>query len=428
MLNRTISPPFKNISQVDVIKAERTKLPNNIPLYKINAGSQELIRLEFIFKAGMYEQLQPLVASSTNSLLECGTKSFSANEISEGIDFYGSFIELNVGQDYASITTYTLNKYLKDTLKFIEEVIKHPVFPQEELNILINNKKQKHAINSQKVSVLARRRFSELVFGANHPYGVDVKMSDFDTINTTTIKQFYNTYYKSTNCSIIASGLLPANLEETLSHFFGTDAWGNSDTVSYKPFISFSTTTEKKHLVEKADAIQNAIRIGRPLFNKKHSDYFDFQVLNTVLGGYFGSRLMANIREDKGYTYGIGSSLSNLVNGGSFTISTEVGSDVCAAAIEEIYAELKELQTNLIDEKELETVKNYILGQFLRSVDGPFALADKFRAIWEYGLDYDYYDRYFKSVQTVKPERLRDLANQYLQQNELIECVAGKKY
>jgi predicted Zn-dependent peptidase len=101
---------------------------------------------------------------------------------------------------------------------------------------------------------------------------------------------------------------------------------------------------------------------------------------------------------------------------------------VCAAAINEIYAELKELQTSLIDEKELETVKNYILGQFLRSVDGPFALADKFRVIWEYGLDYDYYDRYFKAVQSVRPERLRDLANQYLKQEDLIECVAGKKY
>lgn len=428
MLNRTISPPFKNISKVNVIKAEGTKLPNNILLYKINAGSQELIRLEFIFKSGMYEQTQPLVASSTNSLLECGTKSYSANEISEGIDFYGSFIELNVGQDYASVTTYTLNKYLKETLKFIEEVIKYPVFPQEELNILINNKKQKHAINSQKVGVLARRRFSELVFGDNHPYGIDVKMSDFENINTDTIKQFYSTFYKSTNCTIIASGFLPANLEEILSVFFGTGAWGTQGAAAYKPFIPFSTTTEKKHLVEKADAIQNAIRIGRPLFNKKHADYFDFQVLNTVLGGYFGSRLMANIREDKGYTYGIGSSLSNLVNGGNFTISTEVGSDVCAAAIGEIYSELKELQTNLIDAQELETVKNYILGQFLRSVDGPFALADKFRAIWEYGLDYDYYDRYFKAVQTVKPERLRDLANQYLKQDDLIECVAGKKY
>lgn len=137
---------------------------------------------------------------------------------------------------------------------------------------------------------------------------------------------------------------------------------------------------------------------------------------------------MANIREDKGYTYGIGSGLVNLINGGYFTISTDVGSDVCANAIKEIYNEIKLLQTKLVAENELETVKNYILGQFLRSIDGPFALADKFKSIWEFELNYDYFDNYFNAVNTVKPERLRDLANQYLQEKDLIECIAGKKY
>ena len=428
MLNRTNAPAYKNITQINVIKANSIKLDNDIPIYTINAGSQELIKLDFIFRAGMYQQPQPLVASCTNSLLECGTKSFSANEISDGIDFFGSFIELQVDQDFATVTVYSLNKYLTQTLRFIEEVIKYPTFLNNELEILITNKKQKHAINSQKVNVLARRKFATLIFGEDHPYGVDVKNEHFDSINTSMIKNFFNQFYNSSNCTIIASGNLPTNLFEMLNTFFGGNDWASKEKLNYKPLINFNTTTQKTHLIEKPDAIQNSIKIGKPLFNKTHPDYFHFQVLNTILGGYFGSRLMANIREDKGYTYGIGSGLVNLINGGYFTISTDVGSDVCANAIKEIYNEIKLLQTKLVAENELETVKNYILGQFLRSIDGPFALADKFKSIWEFELNYDYFDNYFNAVNTVKLERLRDLANQYLQEKDLIECIAGKKY
>ncbi|MBI2721340.1 MAG: insulinase family protein [Bacteroidetes bacterium] len=427
MINRALAPQFKTISKVEVIKAEQNKLQNGIDVFSINAGSQELIKLEFIFKAGMYHQPAPLIASATNSLLETGTRSFSANEISDGIDFYGSFIELGVGQDYACITIFSLNKYLNDSLKFIEEIIKYPVFSEEELRILITNKKQKHQINSQKVSVIARRKFSELLFGEKHPYGIDVQEQDFDRINLKEIQDFYNKFYQSKNCTIVASGYLPKNLQETLNGFFGEKEWGVNPQPILNTKVPLQTTAQQVHFLEREDAIQSAIRVGRILFNKTHPDYFHFQVLNTILGGYFGSRLMANIREDKGFTYGIGSGLMSLVNTGYFFISTEVGAEVTTQALDETYKEIKILRDDLVSDSELETVRNYILGQFLRSVDGPFALSDKFKGIWEFGLDYSYFDNYFKSVQTVTPHQIREVANKYLQQKDLIECVVGKK-
>jgi predicted Zn-dependent peptidase len=135
---------------------------------------------------------------------------------------------------------------------------------------------------------------------------------------------------------------------------------------------------------------------------------------------------MANIREDKGYTYGIGSGLASLVNDGYFYISTEVGKDVTKDALNEIYKEIRLLREELVDAEELETVRNYVLGQFLRSVDGPYALAEKFKAIWEFGLDYDYFDKYFAAVKTITPEEIKSLANQYLQEQDLLELVVGQ--
>lgn len=426
-LNRTVAPAFRAIEHIHIPQAESQKLSNGIPLYLINSGSQELMKIEFIFKAGMYFQAQPLLASSTNNLIETGSKNYTANQISERIDYYGGFLELETGHDLASITLYTLNKYFNETIGVLQDILLYPSFPKDEFAIYINNKKQKHLINSQKVSVLVRRRFNELLFGENHPYGKDAKDEDFDKINTEIIRKFYNEHYNSKSCTIVVSGCIPKQLPAKLDLLFGTNHWGSNDENTFVSPEKISTTHQLHHVVQKDDAIQSAIRVGRILFNKTHDDYFHFQVLNTILGGYFGSRLMANIREDKGYTYGIGSALSSLKNAGYFFISTEVGADVTQKALDEIYKELKILRDDLVSEEELTTVKNYILGQFLRSVDGPFALADKFKGIWQYNLSYDYYDNYFAAVNNVTAAQLRDLANKYFQEKDMIECVAGKK-
>lgn len=425
-LNRKLAPEFKTIDKIDIQHAVENTLDNGIKVYTIDSGSQELTKIEFVFKAGMYYQSQPLLASAANNLLETGTKNYTANELSDNIDFFGSFFECAVEQDYASLALFSLNRFLDKSLHYVEDIIKNPTFPKDEFDIYISNKKQKHIVNSEKVNVLARRRFTELVFGDTHPYGISVKDEDFDRLKLDTIIEFYKTFYHSGNCTIIASGKLAPDLIDTLNRFFGKTTWGHVQEIPF-PNTTLKTTTQQKHFIEKQDAIQSAVRVGRLLFNKKDPDYFKFQVLNTILGGYFGSRLMANIREDKGYTYGIGSGLMSLANNGYFFISTEVGVDVTKNTLEEIYKEIKLLREELVDTDELETVRNYILGQFLRSVDGPYALADKFKAIWEFDLGYDYFEKYFEAVKTITPEDLKGLANKYLQEKDLIELVVGKK-
>ncbi|MGZ3863539.1 MAG: M16 family metallopeptidase [Bacteroidia bacterium] len=426
MLNRTQAPEFKTISKIDIAEANHFKLKNGIPVYTVDAGSQELTRIEFIFKAGMYYQDAPLIAVAANNLIENGTPKYDANQISDGIDFYGSFFETSCGQDYSSLALFSLNKHLDNTFSFVEESIRNANYPQQEIETYFTNKKQKFLVNSKKVDAVARRVFSELLFGKTHPYGREVKAEDYDKVKREDVYNFYKKHYHAQNCTIIVAGKLPSDLESILNKHLGNDKWGSGEAIAKKP-VEVSVPKQYEHYVEKADAVQSAIRIGRRLFNKTHPDYFNFQVLNTVLGGYFGSRLMANIREDKGYTYGIGSGLSSLLHDGYFFISTEVGADVTKNALTEIYKEIEKLQNDLVSEEELETVRNYILGQFLRSVEGPLALADKFRGIWEFGLGYDYYQRYFEAVKAVNPRQLRDLAGKYLKRADLTELVVGRK-
>jgi len=425
-IDRKKSPAFNTVEKIEIIKASEQRLRNNIPVYSINAGTQELIKIEFLFSAGMYQQEIPLQAATVNTMLEEGTSKLNAAQIADRVDYYGAFLETGVSQDSASVVLYTLNKHLKSTLPVVEQIIKDSVFPQHELDTHIRNKKQTFLVNNQKVANVARKRFTELLFGEKHPYGINVKETDFDIINGSHLNDFYSRCYRSNNCKIIMAGKVDDDVLSLLDNHFGGNDWNSISDLATKS-LPIITTADREQLILKEDAMQSAIRIGKVLFNKRHPDFQSLQILNTLFGGYFGSRLMSNIREDKGYTYGIGSGIASLQNSGYFFISTEVGVDVCKDAIKEIYFEMNRLREELVPEDELELVKNYLSGMFLRSVDGPFAMAERFKGIMEYDLGYDYFDKYIATIKTISASQLRDLANTYFDKNSMIELVVGKK-
>ena len=425
-IDRKKSPDFRTIDKINFIKAGEKKLSNGIPVYIVNTGTQDFVKIEFLFSAGIKYQDRPLVAATANNTIAEGTSKYTASELADKIDYYGAFFETDIDSDCASVNLYTLNKHLNNTLPFIEEAIKNPVFPEEELAIYLDNKKSKFLVNSKKVNNVARKKFNELLFDEKHPYGYSLKAEDYDNVQRNEVADFYKKYYSSDNCMIIVSGKMKDNTLDLLEKYFGGNDWKKGTKAVYTAVTPVSALV-KKNMVYKEEAVQSAIRIGKLLFNKTHPDYPAMQVLNTVLGGYFGSRLMNNIREDKGYTYGISSALVPFQHSGYFYIATEVGVEVCEKAIDEIFFEIRRLQEELVDEKELHLVKNYMLGAFLRSLDGPFALATKLKSIMEYGLGYDYFDNFISTIKNISAVELRNLANKYLQRETMYELVVGKR-
>ncbi|MCC6690831.1 MAG: insulinase family protein, partial [Bacteroidia bacterium] len=380
-IDRKTAPISNALEKITIAHAQLHTLDNGINVGIISSGTQDIIKVEFIFNAGVWHQTISLQATCCNAMLDEGTKSKKASEIADAVDYYGAFIEMEANQDWATVTLYSLTKHLEKVLPVLEDVLKNSVFPEEELDILLQNKQQSFFVDEQKVAHVARTRFNAIIFGKESPYTYKLKQDDFNLLKRNHLIDFYNTHYKSNNCKILLSGKVNDAAINLINKYFGGKDWGGNSKLPIQTTGVSKPDLQKKHLIERTDALQSAIRIGRVLFNKLHPDYHAMKILNTVLGGYFGSRLMANIREDKGYTYGIGSRIISLKNEGYFFISTEVGVDVCKAAIKEIYTEVNQLQNNLIPQSELELVKNYMLGDFVRSIDGPFALADKFKKI-----------------------------------------------
>lgn len=424
-MNRKIPPVFSQLEKIKIIEASLFNLDNGVPVHYINAGSQDIVKIDLIFPAGNWYEHKRLAAYVCNSMLNEGTVHNTAKQIAEKFDYYGCLLDLSTEPDHAIITLTSLVKHLNNVLGTLKEIITQPVFPSKELLTLKKNNKQRLNINNQKVDFVARKLLTEKLFGAEHPYGFFPTTKDYDKLKREDLVELKNRCYNYKNCKIIASGKINKYILNLLNECFGKDRWGKNVNLKNTEYPTPAVVPEK-YYVKKKNANQSAIRIGKVLFNKTHPDYNKLLVLNTVLGGYFGSRLMKNIREDKGYTYGIGSSLTSFNNAGYFYITTETGVDVCKKTINEIYKEINILQNVLIPQKELAMVRSYMLGYFLASIDGPFALAAKFRSIMQYGLGYNYYYNLIETIKTITPQQLKDLCNKYFIADNMHQVVVGK--
>ena len=424
MLNRTQAPAFKQVTDIEFIRPTFNKLKNGIPVYTVNAGDQELVRLEFIFENLSWDVKKPLQAVAVNGLINSGSLKMSAQQIAEKVDYYGAFLQTEYNVDFTTITLFSLTKHLPAVLPILWSIVNESIFPQQELEIYQQNQKQKLQVSMEKNDYLARKAFADAIFGST-AYGSAIELADYDRLKQVDLLDYFKSVYQPKNCTIIIAGKFVEKDFEVLDTVFGGH-WENSADFTM-PVFQFPTQPEKDIYIEKSDAIQSAIRMGNVSINRTHADFPALQILNCVFGGYFGSRLMANIREDKGYTYGIGSAIASLKQAGYFFLATEVGADTCANTVVEIEKELNLLRSDLISDEELSLVSNYMLGALLGSLENAFSHADKFKNIHFSGLDYNYYENYIDTVKNVSAERLKTVANQYLDWNQMTKVVVGIK-
>jgi zinc protease len=424
-LQRKIQPLIWPVELKSIPEADLCYLDNGIPVYLINAGTQELMRVEYIFNAGQIKENFPLVASTTNAMLLEGSANFNAKEINSAFDYYGAFVNPFIQKDSSGLTIFFLNKHIRKITELCYEILFRPVFPEEELINLQKKRLQTYMMNRKRVQSLASDKFFESVFGNYHPYGKKILPNDFGNVTGSKLQEFHRDFYKNGSLTIIISGKIHAETIPIINQLFGKHDFGT--VIADTKEIQIKGNKTRKVYVNKKNAVQSAIRIGSATINKKHREYNGLSILDTILGGYFGSRLMKNLREDKGYTYGIHSSLISLNQSGYKVIATEVGVKHTKEALDEIYKEIRVLQTRPVEIKELDVIRSYMAGEMVRMFDGPFALAESFRAVWEFGLNNNYYYNLAEKIKTINPDEIIDLANRYYDIKDLYEIIAGHK-
>ncbi len=418
MLNRNTAPTTQKIEKISFVKPEELWINESVKLLWMQDVPNETSRIDLYFDAGLRKDRNAIV-SICSSLLLSGTKHRSSTEIHNQIDQLGAYFDIGLSHEGVLISIFALKNNIFDAFCLIYDSIQDAIFPDKEIAEKITEKRERFKINSAKVGFTAQRKFQEKIF-FNTPYDELVQISDFDTISKKEIVDFHDEWIKNGLYKIAVVGNLDS--KEIIKITERCKPSCISSPMTY--FKNFCNAPGVFH-EEKKSAVQSALRIGKTMFNKTHDDFFDFSILNTVLGDYFGSRLMRNIREDKGYTYGIGSTLAETGGSGYFIIGSEVGTEHREASLNEIKKEIELLNTQFIDKSELELVKNYLLGQMLKSADGPYAMMDLFLSVDAYSLDMEFYNRYIERIHQIQTEELKSISKKYLQWDSLSIVSAG---
>lgn len=417
-----MKPPVPVLpADLDVQQAECRMLPNGIALYTLASEDFEVLRVTFVFRAGPAVQTVPFSASATANLLSEGTRDLTAQQIAERLDYYGSWFDVNIDRDYVYISFATLSKFYAQTLEVAAQILLHPTFPETEVAAYRAKRKQRLAIERSKVDTEAREAFAEALFGPRHPYGIRSDEAEYDRLTRTDIADFYRRFYTADNCFVVCSGCVGEAERQAVAAIAEQLPHASQQIAATLP----EPSTHRAAFVAHPGAVQSSIRLGRLLFPRQHPDFLGMQVVATALGGYFGSRLMQNLREQHGYTYGVAAAMVNLEHAGYLAVAAQVGTEVTQEALRQTYAEIERLRTEPMPEEELARVKNIMAGEMMRILDGPFGIADVTIENILCDTDNTVIDDNLRRIRAMTPADVQRLAQQYLCREELVTVVAG---
>lgn len=420
MLDRTLAPPFNRTTSFSLIEPEKDVTRNGAEIYFVLGGEQEVCKVELLFPAGRWYEKTWGASYFTSQLLSKGTKTKSSFEIAELFDGYGAHLEVNPGMDLVSVSVYTLNKNLEPSLRLLMELLQESVFPQKELDLIKSIYLQNLKVNKEKTSFLASTLIRKKIYGDSHPYGKELEESEINTQSRDTLAAYYADFFKV--ATIIVSGKVSKKHQQFIKDVFA-------------PFSLYPLKTDQpikgningaeRLVVTKDGSVQSSVRIGKTSIGRQHKDYAGVIFLNHILGGYFGSRLMKNIREEKGLSYGISSSVHTMMRGNHMVIGADVNRENLDVTFEEIRKELKRLRTEEIGSSELETARNHFIGSLQLEITTSFAHADKIKNILIFNLPSTYYQELIAKADAITAKELKQIAGTHFNEESFVEIAVG---
>ena len=437
MLDRT-TPPSIQPASFAFRKPVSRILRNGIPLHVIEANGLDAVRIDFVFSAGQYHQARKLQALFACRMLREGCRGYSAAAFAERLDYYGAWLELSVAMNRSFVTLYTLKKHFAATLELVHAMLTEPSYNEEQFCVVRDNNKAQLMVNLQKGDVLAMRALRRSLYGESHPCGLQTTPDDYDTLQVTHAIDFYRNYYSSHTCQIYLSGDVDDVMLALVDSLFGNIEWGaaignekvkleNWHASANSPSMGLNgqSMEMKSQVITHPDAVQDSIRLGCLLMDVNHPDYLSMRVLTAVLGGYFGSRLMKNIREAKGYTYHIGADLVTNTPQVMFMVHCEAQAGKADEIIDEVRREMLRLHDEPVSDEELCMVRNYMTGEICRNYESAFSLTDAYIFMDHLGLPLSHLEQTVEAIRTADAVHLQQLAQRYFRPEQLHTVVVG---
>jgi zinc protease len=421
----TAEPKFK------LPTIEKQRLSNGLEVWLVRQPELPIVSMNMVFKSG--GTIDPSgksgLASFTSSLLNSGTKTRSAVDISNQLSDIGATLGTGSSWDSANVSMQTLTKNLDKALDIYADVLVNPTFPDKELETL--RRRSLFALQQRRdnPNAIASLVYNALLYGRNHPYGNSLGGDEISikSFKQSDLENFYETYYRPNNGVLIVVGdATLATLKPKLETAFAGWKAGEVPTSNVPEAAAF----EKPgiYIVDKPGAAQSIISIGQVGVARDNPDYFPLQVMNDMLGGSFSSRLNMNLREDKGYTYGAGSGFGFRRGAGPFTASAGVQTAVTKESVVEFMKELNGIRgARPVTQEELETSKQSLIRGFPQGFETNGQIAGQLSALVTYGLPDSYFNEYFSKINAVTLADVNRVANKYLTPDKMAIVIVGDR-
>ena len=424
-------PKPKSDPRFQLPRVQRRKLSNGLNVLVVEHKELPVVTLNLVVKSGAAAdpRERPGVASLTADLLDEGTKTLSALELSNALASIGARLSAGADFDSTGVSLLTLKRHLDRALDLYADVVLNPAFPENDLKRLRSSRLTALQQRRDDANAIAGLVYSSLLYGREHPYGHPAVGDEqsLPLISEQDVRRFYETYYRPNNSALIVVGdVTPAQLMPKLEKAFG--AWRRGDVPAVDVAPPAAGPRGGIYLVDRPGAAQSVIQIGQIGVARSTPDYFPLLVMNTILGGGFVSRINLNLREEKGYTYGARSGFDYRRGPGPFTASAGVETRVTKESVTEFLKELRGIRGAVpVTERELEYAKQGLIRGFPRTFETPDQIAGRLASVVLYDLPDDYFNSYLARVRAVTLKDVERVANRYLDPDRMAILVVGDR-
>lgn len=424
-LDRSVAPPITGFGTLEMPSAETVALPSGATLHVLRQGQLDVCRLTCLIPGGIAEADAPMLPQMLMSMLQEGTKRHPGATLAETVEFNGATIQIGIYQHYMLLAINMLCSKAPEVIPLLHEMLFSPELDKVPFAACRERQARSVELMEKRVEYLAARQIARQIMGDSHPLAQKPESTQIAAVTLEQLVAWHRlTCGSPRGMHLFLAGNVSDSLTDMVARLFGNDA----QTTEPVPFniVPFCPQPPVRVHVPLADAIQSAVRISAPSIPRSHPDYLDLRLLVMALGGYFGSRLMMNIREDKGYTYGISASLNGRPEGSSIDIMTSTDTANVAPLISEVFSEIYRASEVPFTADETARLKSFAASQLASMLDTPFDIMDYHVTLRAAFIETPgYFSLQYRAIKNITPARLGELASRYLLPDKFSTVVAG---
>jgi zinc protease len=409
-----------------VPEASTFTLDNGLVVTLIPFGAMPKVAIELSIRAGNVDEAadQVWLADMTAHLMAEGTETRSATEISRAAAKMGGSLDVEVDPERTEIKGEVLSELGPEMVKLIADVAQHPKLPDAEVARLKADLQRTLSVMMSRPRSLADQKLASMLY-PGHAYGRYAPTPEMiEGFTAAKARGFYESLFGAARSHLYVAGRFDrAAMEAAIRAAFS--GWKRGSTPTPPP--AKPTSTRAVHLIDRPGAVQSVVLIGLPVIDASHPDAIKLRVANTLLGGYFSSRITSNIREQKGYTYSPSSDVADRYRTSTWVQSAEVTTSVTGPALKEIFLEIDRLQAEPPAEAELRAVKSFMLGDFVLANSTRTSIINQLEFVDLHGLPKEYLATYVSRVLAVTPEDVRQMTAKYIDDTKVTIVIAGDR-